>query len=153
MLSSSSSSVNSCGIASSCLLSFSFSLHPSAYLLPFLRGFCLRWKGNHGALRVTGPAVFFSSREDLPPPPSPRLSLSRLVPFRRSFFVRFIRAKRSPRPAQTPSSPTRNDKIVHFCQPPSAITGFFRIAAGSIARYLFPLSPWYIHIAFYVVCS
>lgn len=37
---------------------------PSAYLLPFLRGFCPRWKGNHGALRVTGPVVFFSSRED-----------------------------------------------------------------------------------------
>lgn len=54
----------------SCLLSFSFSLRPSAYLLPFLRGFCLWWKGNHGALRVTGPVVFFSSREDQPPPPS-----------------------------------------------------------------------------------
>lgn len=79
-----------------------FFLRPSAYLLPFLRGFCLRWKGNHGALRVTGPAVFFSSREDQPPPPSPRLSFSRFIlPF--LFF--FVPSAALVRP-ETPSSPT-----------------------------------------------
>lgn len=66
VLSSSSSCVSSCGTyISSCLFSrFLSHFTPIRYLLPFLRGFCPRWKGNHGALRVTGPVVFFSSRED-----------------------------------------------------------------------------------------
>lgn len=49
------------------------------------------------------PSSFLLAKTNLPPP-SPRLSLSRLAlsyPPRRSFFVRFIRAKRSPRPAET----------------------------------------------------
>lgn len=49
------------------------------------------------------PSSFLLAKTNLPPPSS-RLSLSRLAlsyPPRRSFFVRFIRAKRSPRPVET----------------------------------------------------
>lgn len=70
-------------------LSFSPSLHP-AYLLSFLRGFCLRWKGNHGASRVTGPTVFFSSRGDQLPSLSLRLFCSLACP---PFSFRFLPAK------------------------------------------------------------
>lgn len=96
-------------------------------LFPFLRGFCLRWRDNHGALRVTGSAVFFSSsgrptatssptvaRSSSSPPPPPS------SPFLSS--ARFNRAKRRPRPAEVIPSPTRNDKIVRSRQPPSTIT-------------------------------
>jgi len=85
----------------------SFSLRPCAYLLPFFRGFCLRWKGNHGALRVTGPAVFFSSREGQPSPSSSfQLSLSRLVLFSlfvHSSFVSFV-----------PSAVLVRDPLLHW---------------------------------------
>lgn len=83
----SSSSYASSRYRSPCSFSLSPPLHP-AYLLSFLRGFCLRWKGNHGASRVTGPTVFFSSRGGQLPSLSSRLSLTRLV--RLSLFVFFL---------------------------------------------------------------
>lgn len=95
-----------------CLISALPLSPPSAYLLSFLRGFCLRWKGNRGASRVTGPTVFFSSPAD----PSLSLRSSPCPPL--SF--RFLPAQ-----AQANSSPP-NDKIARFCQ------------LSSVGRYWFP---------------
>lgn len=103
--------------------------------------FAPRWKGNHGALRVTGPAtaaaiahppllLFFSGRPNLRLLRHPDCRLLVFVVLRplsslppsSSLLLRFSRAKRRPRPAEVIPSPTRNDKIVHTRQPPSTIT-------------------------------
>lgn len=89
-------------------------LPPSAYLLSFLRGFCLRWKGNHGASRVTGPTVFFSSRGD-PSPSHPIVASLSL-----SLLVSFLPDAGEP---EVNSSSSLNDKIVRFCQLPQVVTG------------------------------
>lgn len=72
--------------------------------------FACRWKGNHGALRVTGPAVFFSSREDQPP-----TSITPIVAFSSrslsllpssSFILRtFHSCQAQPSSGRDPSSP------------------------------------------------
>lgn len=106
------------------------------------------------------PSSFLLAKTNLPPP-SPRLSLSRLalslslsptLLVVHSSCVSFVPSAALVRPRPFFSSAC-NDKIVHFCQPPSAVTGFLRIAAGSIGTFLFLLSSWYIHIVFYAVRS
>jgi len=137
VLSSSSSSVSSC-IAR---VFSRFLSRPSAYLLRFFVVFAYGGRVIMVLYALLDPPFSFLPAKT---PTSTSIisivafSSRSLLPFRRSFFVRFIRAKHSPRPAETPSSPTCNDKIVIFCQPPYAITGFLRIAAG---RFLFLLSP------------
>lgn len=75
-------------------------------------------------------------------------------PFSSFFFRAFRSCQTQPSSGwDPPLFRLRNDKIVHFCQPPFTITGFLKTAAKSTRRFLFPLFciP-YIYIIFYAVC-